>query len=230
LYTVHEPLGTVGLTTPWNYPIAIRAWKIAPALATGNTVVFKPASQAPSVAAAIVECLDPAGVPDSAINFVTGSGREVAEPITTHPNVDAISFTGSSAVRDTVYEAASADQKRIQTEMGGKNPTVVTESADIETTTEIVGTGAFGVTGQACTACSRAIVYSEVYDEFVEAITEYAEGLTIGDGADAADTGPQVTEAELSSTLEYIDLGQQEGARLLAGGSDPSGSEYIDGY
>lgn len=230
LYTIQEPLGTVGLITPWNYPIAIPAWKIAPALAAGNTVVFKPASTTPGVAREIVACLDRAGLPDGVLNFITGSGQKVGDPFTTHPDVDGVSFTGSSAVGNMVYDAATADQKRIQTEMGGKNPTIVMPSADLDSAVDIVSAGAFGVTGQACTACSRAIVHTSIYNDFIEAVIDSAEGIKIGGGADGADMGPHITQNELESTLEYIDIGQNEGATLAAGGGRPAGSAYEDGF
>jgi len=230
LYTVKEPLGVAGLITPWNYPIAIPAWKLAPALATGNTAVIKPASLAPGVSRMIVECLAEAGLPDGVVNYVTGPGSEVGEIFATHDLVDAVSFTGSSSVGHHVYEAAAEDQKRVQTEMGGKNPTVVTDSADVTEAVDIVGAGAFGVTGQACTACSRAIVYEYVLDEFVEGIVDYAESLSVGPGLDGYDMGPQVSAGELEGTLEYVEIGQNEGATLRTGGAEPTGDRFENGY
>ncbi|MFA9418391.1 aldehyde dehydrogenase family protein [Natrinema sp. HArc-T2] len=220
LRTVTEPVGVVGLITPWNYPIAIPAWKTAPALAAGNAVVLKPASQAPTVVHELTECLDEAGLPDGVLNVVTGSGSEVGATITSHEAVDAISFTGSSAVGELVRESASETGARIQLEMGGKNPAVVMPSADIDEAIDIVGSGAFGVTGQACTATSRAIVHESVYDEFVDGLVDYATDLDIGPGLEA-DMGPQVTESELEGTLEYIEVGKEEGATLETGGGVP---------
>ena len=230
LYTVDEPVGVVSLVTPWNYPIAIPAWKLAPALATGNTAVLKPASLAPGPARALVEALDEAGVPDGVVNFVTGSGSDVGDPLTTHDAVDAVSFTGSAHVGEQVYEDATAAGKRAQTEMGGKNPTVVTANADVDEAVEIVGGGAFGVTGQACTACSRAIVHESVYDEFVEGIVEYAEGIEVGPGLEGGDMGPQVSEDELETTLDYIEVAEDEGATLAAGGERAADGSLGDGY
>lgn len=220
LYTRKEPLGVAGLITPWNYPIAIPAWKLAPALATGNTVVIKPASLAPGVAKGVIECLDEAGIPDGVVNIVLGSGSEVGGAITDHDAVDAVSFTGSSAVGHHVYDAATNDQKRIQTEMGGKNPTVVSDAVDVDEAVDIVAAGAFGVTGQACTATSRAIVYDDVYDEFVDGVVAAAENIEVGPGLDGHDMGPQVSESELESTLEYVGIGQNEGATLETGGEE----------
>ena len=230
LYTVDEPVGVVSLITPWNYPIAIPAWKLAPALAAGNTAVLKPASLAPGMARALVEALDEADVPDGVVNFVTGSGSDVGDPLTTHDAVDAVSFTGSAYVGEQVYADATAAGKRAQTEMGGKNPTVVTANADVGEAVEIVGSGAFGVTGQACTACSRAIVHESVYDEFLEGIAEYAEGIEVGPGLDGADMGPQVSEDELGTTLDYIEVGESEGARLVTGGERLEDGSLGDGY
>ncbi len=229
LYTRKEPLGTVGLITPWNYPIAIPAWKIAPALATGNTLVHKPATNAPGVAIAIFEALDEAGLPDGVANVVAGPGSKVGEEIITNDAIDAISFTGSSAVGERVYKDAAAAGKRVQTELGGKNPTIVSESADTGKAAEIVSTGAFGVTGQACTACSRAIVHTDVYDDFVSALVDEAAAIEVGPG-DEYDMGPQVTESELKSTLEYIDRAKADGNTLAFGGERLEGGRYEDGY
>ncbi|GAA0310058.1 aldehyde dehydrogenase family protein [Halarchaeum salinum] len=229
LYTVDEPVGVVSLITPWNYPIAIPAWKMAPALAAGNAVLLKPASVAPGPAHAIVEALDEAGIPDGAVNLVTGPGSEVGTEFATNDAVDAVSFTGSSQVGNMVYDQATEDQKRVQMEMGGKNPTLVMDSADVDEAADIVAGGAFGVTGQACTATSRAIVHEDVYDDFVDAITGRAESIEIGPG-DEYDMGPQVTESELEGTLEYIDIAEEEGATLVAGGGEPEGDHLDDGF
>ena len=230
LHTVREPMGVAGLITPWNYPIAIPTWKLAPALATGNTVVLKPAMQAPTVAAMVVECLDEAGIPDGVINLVTGPGREVGETLTTHGDVDAVSFTGSAAVGEHVYQAATDDRKRVQAEMGGKNPAIVTSSADVDEAVDIVGAGALGVTGQACTATSRAIVHEDNYDEFVEGIVEYAADIEVGNGLDGADMGPQANQTEFEGTLEYVDIAVGEGADLRYGGEALDGDAYENGY
>ncbi len=219
LRTKQEPVGVAALITPWNYPIAIPAWKIAPALAAGTTAVIKPATLAPGPTHEIAEALDEAGLPDGALNVVTGPGGEVGDAVVGHDAVDAVSFTGSTAVGNAVYDAATADGKRVQLEMGGKNPTVVSDSADVDQAARIVSWGAFGVTGQACTACSRAIVYEDVYDEFVDAIVDQAEGIEPGNGLAGGDMGPQVTAEELESTLDYVEVGRAEGATLETGGS-----------
>jgi 2,5-dioxopentanoate dehydrogenase (EC 1.2.1.26) len=229
LYTVKEPMGVAGVITPWNYPIAIPAWKIAPALATGNTVLFKPAPQAPGVGREIVKAVAEAGVPDGVINLVTGPGESVGETFVTDERVDAVSFTGSSTVGNHVYNLATDAGKRAQTEMGGKNPVIVTESADVAEAVAIVGTGAFGVTGQACTAGSRAIVDSSIADAFLNGIVEHAESIEVGAGTDGADMGPQISQAELEGTMEYIAVGQEE-ATLLTGGSQPAGAAGQSGH
>ena len=230
LSTRQEPLGTVGIITPWNYPSAIPAWKIAPALAAGNTVVVKPASQAPNSSRILFECLDDAGLLDGAANLVTGSGSEVGTPMIEHDDIDGVSFTGSTTVGTKVAQTAADDLKRVQCEMGGKNPTVVMPSADIDEATKIVGAGAFGTTGQSCTAASRAIVHESVHNEFLDAIVEYAESLEIGPGLNDPDVGPHVSEGELESTLKYVEVGQDEGATLETGGDRLTNGIYSDGF
>jgi len=230
LYTRKEPLGVAGLITPWNYPIAIPAWKLALALAPGNTVVIKPANIAPTPAWELVWALDEADLPDGVVNLVTGPGSEVGARIADNPYVDAVSFTGSTEVGMQVYDSASADRKRVQTEMGGKNPCIVSADADVERAADIVAAGAFGVTGQACTATSRAVVHEAVYEEFCNAIVERAEAITVGDGTAGADMGPQATRSELDGTLHYIEAAQDDdNATLLTGGGTPDVSDH-DGH
>ena len=234
LYTVREPMGVAGLIVPWNYPIAIPSWKMAPALATGNTVVCKLSGDAPTVFLKVTECLAEAAeevnAPDGVVNVLTGSGSEVGQPIVTHEEVDAVSFTGSRSVGNMIYEQATDAHKRIQTELGSKNPTVVTENADIEEAAQTVGSAAFGVTGQACTATERAIVEKSVYDEFVNELVEYAKSVEIGPGIEDPAMGPQANEGELESTLEYVETAKEEGATVEYGSSQPSGDEYENGY
>ncbi|MFC5971666.1 aldehyde dehydrogenase family protein [Halomarina salina] len=234
LYTVREPMGVAGLVVPWNYPIAIPSWKMAPALATGNTVVCKLSQAAPTVFLKVVECIDEAaeevGAPDGVVNVLTGGGEEVGQPVVTHDEVDAVSFTGSRAVGDMIYEQATDAHKRVQTELGSKNPTVVTENADVEEAAQVVGSGAFGVTGQACTATERAIVHESVYDEFVEELVSYAESVDIGPGREDPDMGPHVSESELESTLDAVETARDEGATVEYGGGQPDGDDYEDGY
>lgn len=229
LYTRQVPVGVTALITPWNYPIAIPAWKLAPALAAGNTVVLKPASLAPGVALELARALDEAGLPDGVLNVVTGPGSTVGTEFIENERTAAVSFTGSSQVGEMVYDQATDNGKRVQTELGGKNPTVVAESADPAAAAEIVATGGFGTTGQSCTACSRAIVHEDVYDDFVAELVDRAESLEVGPGADH-EMGPQVSASELDSTLEYIEIAEEEGATLVAGGGVPEGDAVEDGF
>ncbi|WP_433633320.1 aldehyde dehydrogenase family protein [Halomicrococcus sp. NG-SE-24] len=234
LYTVREPMGVAGLVTPWNYPIAIPAWKMAPALATGNTLVIKPSVEAPTVLAKVFECLaealEESDAPDGVANMVVGSGKEVGSTILEHDAVDTVSFTGSRKVGEMIYQQATDSQKRVQTELGSKNPTVVMPSADVENAAQIVGNGAFGVTGQACTSTERALVHEEVYDEFVEELTSFADDIDVGPGLEGADMGPQVTESELEGTLDYIELAQEEGATLEYGGERVEDGDCENGF
>jgi len=230
LSTRLEPVGVVAAITPWNYPIAIPAWKLAPALAAGNAAIFKPASLTGAIAHDFVKCLDDAGLPDGVLNLVTGPGSEVGRVLSSDERIDAVSFTGSGKVGDIVYQNAAPDQKRVQLEMGGKNPTVVTESADVDEAVDIVSGGAFGVTGQACTACSRAIVVESQYEAFVDALVKHVESLEVGPGMDDPDVAPQVNQSELDGTLEYIDIGKEEGATLETGGQRLDTGAYEDGF
>ena len=230
LYIRKEPVGTVSIITPWNYPIAIPAWKIAPALATGNTVAFKPATNTGITGVRLVECLEDAGLPAGVVNLVTGPGKTVGDTLASDERVDGVSFTGSAGVGDIVYQNASANQTRALLEMGGKNPTVVCADADVDEAVDIVASGAFGVTGQACTACSRAIVHEDRYDEFVSRLTERAASIEIGPGLDDPGMGPQSSEGELSGTLDYIETGVDEGATLETGGGRPDGDDLDEGY
>jgi len=230
LYTIKEPLGTVGLITPWNYPLAIPSWKIAPALAAGNTIVFKPASLAPESSRKLIGCLEDSGIPKGVINYVTGSGSKIGDAITNHSDIDAVSFTGSLNVGKIVQENASKSGKRIQTEMGGKNPTLIMNSADINKAVEIVKDGAFGVTGQACTSTSRAIVHEKIYDDFLSKLIEKVENIEVGPGIENPDMGPQVSRKELQSTLDLIKIGLKEGAILETGGNELDTGNFSKGH
>ncbi|WP_336000469.1 aldehyde dehydrogenase family protein [Halorientalis halophila] len=230
-YTTREPLGTVGLITPWNYPIAIPIWKLAPALVAGNTVVLKPASSSPAVAATIAQAFDHAGLPDGVLNFVTGPGSEIGDEITTNEDVDVVSFTGSTKAGMYVYEDAAVEGKRVQCEMGGKNPLIVDDTADIETAVEVTTGGAFAATGQSCTATSRVYVFEDVYDEYLDALTEATEEMVVGDPLDpATEVGPKVDEDGFDEVRDYVENAQNEGATLHYGGQavEPEGVE--DGY
>jgi acyl-CoA reductase-like NAD-dependent aldehyde dehydrogenase len=229
-YTVKQALGVVGAITPWNFPIAIPVWKLAPALVTGNTMVIKPSELTPECAVRIVEIFEEAGTPAGVLNMVLGMGEDVGDELVRHPDVRAISFTGSNSVGSQIYSAAAQQMKKCQCEMGGKNPVIVLRDADLGLAIEAVATGAFGSTGQRCTATSRVIVENAVADEFVARLAERAKKLKVGDGlADGVDLGPLVDENQLETVLRYLDIGKKEG-ELLAGGGQPSASECAAGY
>ena len=183
-YTIRKPLGTVALITPWNFPIAIPAWKIAPALIAGNTVVIKPASLAPLSSFRLIEALHEAGIPPGVINYVTGSGGSVGDALTSNPEIKAVSFTGSTSVGGALYKKVSERRIRVQLEMGGKNPTVVLSDADLDYAADILINGAFFSTGQKCTACSRAIIERPIYEPLVEKLVEKTRKLKVGNGLD----------------------------------------------
>ena len=214
-----EPVGVVGLITPWNFPIAIPAWKIAPALAYGNTVVFKPAQWTPGCAWALAEILVNAGLPPGVFNLVMGSGSVVGETLVNHPRVPALSFTGSMDVGREIARKAVSRMAKFQLEMGSKNPLVVVDDADLPTAVTVAVQGAFFSTGQRCTASSRLIVTEGIHDRFVAALTERLASLRVDHAlAPGTDIGPVVERPQLEQDLEYISVGQREGARLAVGG------------
>ncbi|MGD0305630.1 MAG: aldehyde dehydrogenase family protein [Candidatus Acidiferrales bacterium] len=228
-YTVKQPLGVVGLITPWNFPVAIPIWKLAPALVCGNTVVLKPAELTPLCALRLAEIFTEAGLPKGVLNVVLGTGESVGDELVTNPHVQAISFTGSTAVGQKIYAAGAATQKKIQCEMGGKNAVVILKDADLQLALDAVVSGAFASTGQRCTATSRVIIEEAVADEFVAALVERAKKFRVGDGLDAQiDMGPSVDEKQMSTVLKYIDIGRGEG-KLLCGGEQLTGTAHKDG-
>jgi acyl-CoA reductase-like NAD-dependent aldehyde dehydrogenase len=214
-----EPVGVVGIITPWNFPIAIPAWKIAPALAYGNCVVFKPADLVPGCAWALAEIIARAGVPAGVFNLVMGRGSVVGEVLSNSNEVDAISFTGSAAVGRRVAQNCAARLAKVQLEMGGKNPQVVLDDADLDTAVNVSLQSAFFSTGQRCTAASRLIVTQGIHDRFVSALTSKMKTLKVDDALkDGTDIGPVVDKQQLEQDLRYIELGRKEGAKLAAGG------------
>ena len=230
-YTIKQPIGVVACVTPWNFPVAIPIWKIAPALVAGNAVVFKPASITPATAVRITEIFEAAGIPPGVLNLVLGSGSEAGDEIINHPAVKAISFTGSNGVGIRLYEQASRRGAKVQCEMGGKNPVVVLEDADMDLAVESTAQGAFGSSGQRCTATSRAVVVNDVADEFVQRIAKRAESMRIGAGADPhTEMGPSVDESQFKTVLSYIDIGREDGATLVCGGSRATGDGLDKGY
>ena len=219
IYTVRQPVGVVGLITPWNFPVAIPVWKIAPALVAGNTVVFKPADLTPLCAVKLTEIFQEAGVPAGVLNLVLGNGKTVGKTIVNHGQVDAISFTGSNEVGCGIYEQASRRGIRVQCEMGGKNPIVVMEDADLDLAIQGVIQGGFGSTGQRCTAASRLVVHEVVADRMVQGLTNAIKKIRIGEGINTeTDMGPLVDENQMNRVLEYIEVGKKEGAHLVYGG------------
>jgi alpha-ketoglutaric semialdehyde dehydrogenase len=217
--TFREAVGVFGMITPWNFPIAIPAWKTAPALAFGNTVVLKPAGPTPATAAAMADIIFECGAPAGVFNMVIGRGQ-VGDAIAKHPGVDGISFTGSQGVGTQVAAAAVARQARVQLEMGGKNPLVVLDDADFDRAVMCALDGAFFATGQRCTASSRIIVTDGIYSKFVEALTERTLALKVGDALDpTSKMGPAVSQQQLEQNLSYVDIAVKEGGRLTGGGA-----------
>ncbi|HEV8691553.1 MAG TPA: aldehyde dehydrogenase family protein [Ideonella sp.] len=214
-----EPVGVVGLIAPWNFPLAIPAWKIAPALAYGNSVVFKPAELVPACAWALAEIISRAGLPAGAFNLVMGSGRLVGQTMVDSPLVDAISFTGSVPVGQGILKAAAARQAKVQLEMGGKNPLVVLDDADLARAVDCAVQGAFFSTGQRCTASSRLIVTPGIFDRFVAALRERTQALVVDHALKrGTEIGPVVSQAQLEQNLSYVEIGRSEGAECLVGG------------
>jgi len=214
-----EGVGVVGIITPWNFPIAIPAWKIAPALVYGNTVVFKPADLVPGSSWAIVDILHRNGLPKGVLNLVMGKGSVVGQTILDSEDVDAITFTGSVGTGRRVADASVKLMRKFQLEMGGKNPTVVLDDADLKVAVETVAQSAFFSTGQRCTATSRIIVTEGIHDAFVEALSERIRGLKVGDAmAQGTEIGPVVDASQLKQDVDYIEIGKKEGANLVVGG------------
>ena len=218
IQTYRQPVGVFGLITPWNFPIAIPAWKIAPAIAFGNTVVIKPAGPTPATAEALIAILHEAGLPRGVVNMVIGDG-DVGRAIVAHPGVDGISFTGSQGVGAGVAEGAMKRQARVQLEMGGKNPLIVLDDADLDRAVAIALDGSFFATGQRCTASSRLIVQDGIHDRFVALLAEKVAALRVGDALDPnTQMGPAVTEAQRDVSYNYIDIARDGGGRIATGG------------
>jgi len=229
--SVRVPVGVCGLITPWNFPIAIPTWKIFPALLCGNTVVLKPAEETPLCAVKLFEILEEAGVPPGVANLVHGIGEEAGAALVRHPDVQLISFTGSTAVGREIASVCGQSLKRLSLEMGGKNAQIVMEDADFKLALEGALWGAFGTTGQRCTATSRLILHRDVKKEFTDMLVDRAENIKIGDGLDeTVEMGPLINEAARQKVHRYVQIGREEGARLLTGGSIYEEGKWIDGY
>lgn len=213
------PIGVAGLITPWNFPMAIPTWKSLPALVCGNTVVFKPASDTPLTATTLVEILTEAGIPPGVMNIVHGGGSSVGTTIVDHPDIDLISFTGSSEIGKQINSKAGAQLKRVSLELGGKNAQIVMDDADLELALEGVLWGAFGTTGQRCTATSRLILHERIHDRFVDMLAKAVSNLRVGNGLNEHNqVGPVVNEGQIKTVDGYVNIGKEQGANLLIGG------------
>jgi acyl-CoA reductase-like NAD-dependent aldehyde dehydrogenase len=222
-YTIRRPLGVVGLIAPWNFPWAIPVWKSAPALAAGNAVIFKPAELTPATATLLTEIYDEAGLPPGVFNMLVGSGSVVGEAMVHSPVLRAVSFTGSNEVGGALYAKAAQRGAKVTCEMGGKNAVIVMADADLDKAAIAIHGGAFGSTGQRCTATSRVIAAPSIKDALLERLVEGAKKIKVGSGLDETiDMGPAVDEKQFKTDLDYIKIGQQEGARLVLGGNKPA--------
>jgi aldehyde dehydrogenase (NAD+) len=229
--SMRVPWGVFALITPWNFPIAIPSWKIFASLICGNTVVFKPSSDAPLCAVRLVEILEEAGLPAGVLNLVTGAGEKVGEALALHPDVQGISFTGSCAVGEALSVSAAQLHRPIAMEMGGKNAILIMDDANLDLALEGVLWGAFGTTGQRCTAASRVIVHDKMHDHFIERLVQAASSLRLGDGLGKnIDVGPLINRRAMSKVLNYIRIGKDERAHLHCGGRQAESGALAEGY
>ena len=231
-YTTRVPLGVVSLITPWNFPVAIPVWKIAPAILAGNTAVFKPATLTPGTACMLMEIFAEAGLPKGVVNLVLGSGAEVGDELVENPSIKAVSFTGSNEIGTALYAQAAKRMIKVQCEMGGKNPIVVLDDADVALAVESTAQGAFGSTGQRCTATSRVVIDESIADDFVAQLKAKAEAVVVGNGLDAkVGMGPSVDGGQMGKVLEYIAVGQEhDGATLVTGGKRITDGDAAHGF
>jgi aldehyde dehydrogenase (NAD+) len=229
--TLKQPIGVIGCITPWNFPMAVPCWKLGAALISGNTIVYKPATLTPLCAARLVEILEQAGLPAGVLNLVTGPAEIVGEAIVQHPAIRAVSFTGSVAAGKDIYSKASRMLKRVGLELGGKNPQIIMDDANLELAIEGVLFGAFGTAGQRCTATSRLIVHEGILDEVRAKLLSRTKALRVGNPLDpAVDVGPVASREQESKILQYIRIGIEEGAKLLYGGKKLTGGQYDRGF
>ncbi|MEK6649861.1 MAG: aldehyde dehydrogenase family protein, partial [Bacteroidota bacterium] len=224
-------IGVAGIITPWNFPLAIPTWKMFPAILSGNTVVFKPASDTPAVAAALVQLMAEAGLPDGVVNIVHGGGGAVGNAITRHTDIDLISFTGSTMIGKQITKDSAETLKRVSLELGGKNAQIVMDDADLDLALDGILWGAFGTTGQRCTATSRLILHEKIYDKFMDMLVSRTNKLRLGDGLKPeTEVGPLVNEGQRKTVESYVEIGQQEGAKLVAGGHVAKGAGLEHGW
>ncbi len=230
--SIRQPLGVCGMITPWNFPIAIPSWKMTPALVLGNTVVIKPATYTPLSVVNLVKAFEEEGLPPGVVNLVSGSGSSVGQPLMTDKRVGCVSFTGSTDIGRKISEACSPDFKHCHLEMGGKNCIIIMDDADLDLALEGSLWGAFGTTGQRCTASSRLIIHKKVYNKFTKMLVERAKALKVGNGLeDGIEMGPAISESQMNSVLEYMRIGEKEdGAKLLCGGGRLTGGAYDKGW
>jgi alpha-ketoglutaric semialdehyde dehydrogenase len=228
---VRQPIGVCALVTPWNFPMAIPAWKSMAALIAGNTIVIKPATDTPASVVALARVFEEAGLPPGVFNVVIGSGGEVGDPLVGHPDVKVVSFTGSTEVGRRISSACAPTFKRVHLEMGGKNAILVLEDADVDLAVEGAVWGAFGTTGQRCTASSRLLVHEEVVEEFTAKLVARARSLEVGNGLErGVQVGPCISERQRETVARYVEIGKREGAKLLAGGAKLTEGEYARGF
>lgn len=231
MFTTRSPLGVVGIITPWNFPVAIPIWKMAPALIYGNTVVLKPASETSVTAIKVLECFHEAELPAGVVNIVTGAGSVIGQGLIDHPDINGITFTGSDNVGKRVGQGAFARGAKYQLEMGGKNPVIVATDADLDLAVEATISGGLRSTGQKCTATSRVIVVSDVYDEFKGKLLNKVKEIKVGNGLESESwMGPCASEGQLNTVLSYIEKGIDEGATLLFGGKRLEEGEFAQGF
>ena len=228
---VRMPIGVAGLITPWNFPIAIPAWKTMPALVCGNTVVIKPASMTPLSVTMLAELFEEVGLPQGVFNVITGGGREVGEPMIRHPRVPIISFTGSTEVGRDVSVGCAPQFKKVHLEMGGKNIIMVMDDADLDLAVDGALWGAFGTAGQRCTASSRIVAHRKIYDAFVEKLAARTKKMRVGNPLDPkVDMGPNISASQLKTVEKYVQIGKDEGATVVTGGSALTDGDYAKGY
>lgn len=230
-FTLREPIGVIGQIIPWNYPLLMAAWKVAPALAAGNTVILKPSELTPLTALELGKLIEAAGIPPGVVNMVTGLGAEAGEPLVKHPGVDKIAFTGSTAVGKRLMELSAQSLKRVSLELGGKSANIIFEDADLEAALGGALSAIFMNKGEMCTAGSRLLVQRGIYDQFTERLAKRAQRLKLGPGLDPeTEVGPCASEKQRQKNLAYIKIGQEEGAQLLCGGKIPEDGRLAQGF
>ena len=229
--TVRQPLGVCSFITPWNFPMAIPSWKMMPALICGNTIVIKPATDTPLSVVNLMRICQEEGIPDGVVNMVTGSGSKLGNPLIQNPAVKIVSFTGSTEIGRKVSESCASSFKHASLEMGGKNVQIVMDDAKLDLAVDGALWGAFGTTGQRCTATSRIVCHKDIVEEFTKRIVERVSKLKVGNGLDeSVDMGPSISQSQLDTVLKYIEIGKNEGAKLMSGGERLTGSDYDKGY